>query len=101
MVTVVRPSRVALALAAVLALSPAVRGQTFTWVGTGTGTTPQTWSTASNWAAGAVPTPSGTTDLVFNSILDTTFSAQNDIQSPFLVRSVTLNNQSSYNNSPF
>src|SRR5205809_365846 len=93
---VVRTARVALVVTAVLFLSPAARGQTFTWVGTATGATAQSWSTASNWAGNAVPTAGSTTDLVFNSILDTTFSASNDLAGPFLVRSVTLNNQSSF-----
>jgi fibronectin-binding autotransporter adhesin len=97
----VRTARVALVVTAVLALSPAAHGQTFTWVGTATGASPQSWSTASNWAGNTVPAAGSTTDLVFNSILDTTFSASNDLASPFLVRSLTLNNQSSYGASPF
>jgi fibronectin-binding autotransporter adhesin len=77
-------------------LTPAAHGQTFTWVSNATGS----WSAAANWSGGTIPTSGTTTDLVFQSILDVPYVATNDIGTPFVTRSITINNQSS-NTSPF
>jgi autotransporter-associated beta strand protein len=94
--TVVCPTRTALVLIAVLAVSAGARGQTF--VGQSYTTRPATsayaWSAAGNWSSGVAPTPGATTDLSFSSILDASYTAQNDIATPFLLRSVTVYSES-------
>src|SRR4051812_5021383 len=98
MVSQIRCARHMSPLLLALALAGDARGQTYTWgnVITPTFSTPETnypWSTASNWVGGVAPSSGTTTDLVFNSILDAGYRASNDIANPFVVRSMTFNNQ--------
>jgi autotransporter-associated beta strand protein len=91
-----RTTRFLAVVSAALLAGPAAHGQTYTWIGTQTGN----WSAAANWSGGTVPVSGATTDLVFNAILDVPYVATNDIASPFIARTITINNSTS-NNSPF
>ncbi len=96
MVTAYRFARVIIAMVAALGLAPVVQGQTYTWIGTTSGN----WSSSANWSGGTIPVSGNTSNLVFNSYLDLGYVATNDIASPFVANTITVNNTSS-SNSPF
>ena len=62
--------------------------QSFTWTSFQT----SNWNSAANWTPG-IPTSGATTDLFFNGILDTAYTSNNDLGVPFVLRSMTFNNQ--------
>jgi autotransporter-associated beta strand protein len=95
MATLIRRLRLLSALGAALAVVPAALGQTYTWIATQS----SNWNSAANWSGGSIPVSGTTTDLVFNAYLDNSYAATNDIATPFIARTITLNN-SSFNQSP-
>jgi autotransporter-associated beta strand protein len=94
--TTIRRFLPTVALAAALASGATVRGQTYTWTAYSSGN----WSPSANWAGGNVPVSGTTAKLVFNSILDVGYVATNDIATPFVTNSITINDASS-TSSPF
>src|SRR5262245_46448375 len=80
-----RPTLLACSLALVLA--PSAMGQTWTSFAT------SNWNNAANWSPG-LPVSGNTTDLLFPGLLDIAYTATNDLGNPFVLRTMTFNNQS-------
>ncbi len=85
-----RPYRHILASSVLALSSPLLHAATFTWLDTNSGIL--------NWSAGAwnplAPTALDsllTTDLIFNGLGATQYTANNDLASPFLLNTLTLN----------
>ena len=95
-----RPAILATAAAAGLAFGAGrVRATTYTYVGpfTGTGTAANPFSNPASWSTGTVPNSAADTALVFNNFDANTFAVVNNVGSPFLLNSVTFNNESTTN----
>jgi autotransporter-associated beta strand protein len=92
MIRTIRPgksaARLVLGIAAALIFAADSRAQTsFTWTAFASGT----WSTGGNWSPG-VPSSVNTTDVIFPGILDTAYTATQDIDTPFILHSMRFDN---------
>ena len=94
--TLTRRRFFSLATSVALLSATGAAAQTYTWVGLAS----DNWSNAANWSGGVVPVSGTTANLVFNSILDVSYVATNDIASPFVAQTITVNNQSANATSP-
>ena len=83
-------ARLALVVAITLFVAPNSRAQTsFTWTAFASGN----WSNGGNWSGGNPPPSVNTTDLIFPGILDQAYTATNDIGTPFVLHSLSFDNQ--------
>ncbi len=68
--------------------APSAHALIYTWIGSGAGN----WSAPANWQAGALPASANDTILVFNALAGQSFSANNDLASPFTLQTISMVN---------
>jgi autotransporter-associated beta strand protein len=68
--------------------APTAHALAYSWIGSGSGN----WSSSANWQTGAIPNPASDTILIFNATNAQSFTANQDLASPFQLQTFSFFN---------